>query len=434
KNANPVKLSGAGRCPNVFGTGSYNVISYTSDSVQIEQFDPVSGDTLEGAFSIWNAITIYGEGDLVTGSDGLYYRSIASGSQNQNPISTPSQWEEVKFIGVWNTNVTYDLGDSVYGSDGILYRSLISINLANNPTTDKTNWGNSSIPEWGIGATYSIGDLVFGSNGFLYSSNTNSNIGNDPISDSTNWTNMAVQDNQIQSITASVASSELTAGLDPTTLDFRDATLTNGSIITVAIDTALSLVIPLDATLGTISAIQSRLILLAMNNAGTAELAIVNQSGGNNLDETTLISTTAIDATSDSATVIYSETARSNVSFRVVGYIESTQTVAGTWDTSPSTIQGMGGNALSAMNSIGHGQTWQNVTRSRVAGTTYYNTTGKPIYILITTNAANPVVTVSGIGSITGANALANNLLSFIVPPDTSYSLNTSFFRWSELS
>lgn len=43
-NTNPVKLDGEGRCPNVFGDGAYNVISYDSDMQQIEQFDPVYGD------------------------------------------------------------------------------------------------------------------------------------------------------------------------------------------------------------------------------------------------------------------------------------------------------------------------------------------------------------------------------------------------------
>ena len=127
-NANPVPLSAAGRCPNVFGTGSYNVISYTSDMVQIEQFDPVSGDQFEGAFSTWNSVTIYGIGDLVTGTDGLYYRSIPSNNQNQDPVSSPGQWEEVKFVGIWNTSISYSIGDVVYGSDGYLYRSLTNTN------------------------------------------------------------------------------------------------------------------------------------------------------------------------------------------------------------------------------------------------------------------------------------------------------------------
>ncbi len=146
--ANPLKLSGAGRCPNVFGTGSYNIISYHNDGTpypgapgaQIEQFDPVGGDSDAGAFADWNALTIYASGDIVTGSDGLYYRSLVESNQNQNPTSSPGQWEEVTINQIWNTNVTYAVGDPAYGSDGRLYVSRTSSNLANNPTTDATNW------------------------------------------------------------------------------------------------------------------------------------------------------------------------------------------------------------------------------------------------------------------------------------------------------
>ena len=40
-NTNPVPLDGEGRCPDVFGDGAYNVISYDSNMQQIQQFDPV---------------------------------------------------------------------------------------------------------------------------------------------------------------------------------------------------------------------------------------------------------------------------------------------------------------------------------------------------------------------------------------------------------
>jgi hypothetical protein len=102
------------------------------------------------------------------------------------------------------------------------------------------------------------------------------------------------------------------------------------------------MVVSSGSTLGTVSAQQSRIVVLALDNAGTIELAVVNISGGNNLDETTLISTTAEGGAgaADSANVIYSTTARTSLPFRVVGYIESTQATAGTWATAPSTIQG----------------------------------------------------------------------------------------------
>jgi hypothetical protein len=83
--------------------------------------------------------------------------------------------------------------------------------------------------------------------------------------------------------------------------------------------------------------------VIAINNAGTIELAVINVAGGNDLSETGLISTTAISASATSNSVFYSTTARTNVAYRVVGYVESTQATAGTWATAPSTIQGQGG-------------------------------------------------------------------------------------------
>ena len=48
--------------------------------------------------------------------------------------------------------------------------------------------------------------------------------------------------------------------------------------------------------------------------------------------------------------------------------------------------------------SLGQGQTWQDVTASRVAGTTYTNSTGKPIFVVVHSNpTASIELTVDGI-------------------------------------
>jgi hypothetical protein len=150
----------------------------------------------------------------------------------------------------------------------------------------------------------------------------------------------------IKSITASVASNALTVTLNPTTLDFRSATLGSGTVNTRTIATAISVVVPSGATLGTTNAVLSKVTLIALDNAGTVELAVCN--GSLSLDESALISTTALSVDSDSASVVYSTTARTNVPFRVVGFVESTQSTAGTWASAPSKIQGAGGQALQA--------------------------------------------------------------------------------------
>lgn len=238
-------------------------------------------------------------------------------------------------------------------------------------------------------------------------------------------------ESKIQPITASVASNALTITLNPTVLDFRSTTLGSGTVTAVTISSAISVVVPASATLGTVNATAARLVVLAINNAGTAELAVVNISGGNQLDETNLITTTAISAAATSASTIYSTSARTSVAYRVVGFLDITEATAGTWATAPSTIQGVGGQALAAMSSIGYGQTWQSVTRS--SGTTYYNTTGKPIQVQsICTVGVGSGVTQATIGGVSlgtigggynqsGTQAFANATL--IVPPGMSYVL-----------
>lgn len=234
---------------------------------------------------------------------------------------------------------------------------------------------------------------------------------------------------QIQTIGASVAANALTITAGALSLDFRSTTLGSGAVTTVS-GTPANLVVPSTATLGTVNAIQSDLIVLALNNAGTIELAVVNLAGGNDLSETGLISTTAISAAATSASVVYSTTARTNVAYRVIGLIRSTQATAGTWATTPSLVQGMGGNALDAMQSLGYGQTWQNVTRT--AGTTYYNTTGKPILSVASgaannTSGAGWTLTVNGlqiyttIGAAAGIGMSQNISGSAIIPAGASY-------------
>lgn len=242
------------------------------------------------------------------------------------------------------------------------------------------------------------------------------------------------QTSKIQSVGYSLAANALTLTLEPTSLDFRSTTLTTGAPTTVTNAAQINTTISSGSTGGTVSAVQSDIYILAINNAGTMELAWCNASGGINLDETTLISTTAEGGAgaADSATVIYSTTARSNIAFRVVGLFRSTQTTAGTWAQTPSLVQGYGGQALAAMSSLGYGQTPQNVKGSRAAGTTYYNTTGKPIIVniqaVVGTAVAALKITTLGIDWVGPNNAGAGGVscVTAIITPGASYVLGAT--------
>ena len=89
--------------------------------------------------------------------------------------------------------------------------------------------------------------------------------------------------------------------------------------------------------------------------------------------------------------------------------------------------------------SIGNGQTWQSVTGSRAAGTSYQNTTGMPIMVVIHGNAngaqnmqvSSDNSTWINVGSFNAANEAA----SFIVPDNWYYRAQSgaSILFWSEL-
>lgn len=227
---------------------------------------------------------------------------------------------------------------------------------------------------------------------------------------------------QLRTIGAAVGSNALTATLAPCFIDFRAVSLSSGTINNRSVSTTISLTVPAGATLGTVSAQPSRLMILAIMGPANVELAIVNLTGSTNLDETTLINTTAITSGSNSATVIYSTVARTGVPFRVVGFIDSTQATAGTWSTVPSTVQGAGGQAMAAMASIGYGQTWQNLTGSRAFTTTFTNTTGKPIMVEVTATNSTAVSStlqfiVNGVATGVGTSAPPTIGLFVSAPP-----------------
>ena len=94
---------------------------------------------------------------------------------------------------------------------------------------------------------------------------------------------------------------------------------------------------------------------------------------------------------------------------------------------------------------IGVGQSWQNLTGSRSLGTTYTNSTGRPIEIAIAISAAgkgnNLTITINGVGLLTNqfnwgsGDANNGNFMTFIIPDGHTYSVSVgnSIQTWAEL-
>ncbi len=156
--------------------------------------------------------------------------------------------------------------------------------------------------------------------------------------------------NEVTNLTlvSSVGSSALTiavktlAGTNPSATDFitaamRSATLTSGAFLLRTLTSALSMVVSSGSTLGQVDGQPSIIYVYLIDNAGTLELAVSHTY----YPEDSLVSTTAEGGAgaADSATAIYSTTARTNVAIRQIGQILNTQTTAGTWASAGTKLQ-----------------------------------------------------------------------------------------------
>jgi len=122
-----------------------------------------------------------------------------------------------------------------------------------------------------------------------------------------------------------------------------------------------------------------------------------------------------------------------------------TLTVPSVAGTNTVTVPASTGTMALTTDCFGVGQTWQNVTGSRAVGTTYTNTTGRPIFV-----AAYGTVTLNGYTTLTIDSVLTSSngqaavggyvtaTLSGVVPAGKTYSVNNAVGAmtlsvWSEL-
>ena len=82
---------------------------------------------------------------------------------------------------------------------------------------------------------------------------------------------------------------------------------------------------------------------------------------------------------------------------------------------------------------LGVGQAWQNVTGSRARGTTYTNSTGRPIQVFLSGDFTSGNITI-GSSSIPFTDGNGYSSVSFIIPTGAIYRLNSGVFStWVEL-
>lgn len=192
-------------------------------------------------------------------------------------------------------------------------------------------------------------DLWLGSQAYKFTMHNSADVLQWTV-DNVNQGNLAAATSASQienlGITTSVASNALTINLttslgatpsseSPVKIGFRNATLSSGLSTAVSAESAVTVVVPSGATLSHADGVVNYIYVYAINYSGSIELAVSRRM----YSERTTVSTVALSSGSDANNVIYSTTARTGVSLRLVGRLTSTQTTAGTWAAAITEIQ-----------------------------------------------------------------------------------------------
>jgi hypothetical protein len=139
-------------------------------------------------------------------------------------------------------------------------------------------------------------------------------------------------------LTASLktASGGTPSSSDQVSAAMRSSSASTGTYTTRTATEATSLTVSSGSTLGHESGIEGDLHWYLLDNSGTLELAVSNKFFG----YSGIVSTTAEGGSggADSSTVMYSTSARSNVPFAWICKTRDTQTVAGTWAATPTSV------------------------------------------------------------------------------------------------
>ena len=120
---------------------------------------------------------------------------------------------------------------------------------------------------------------------------------------------------------------------------FRSSTITSGLVNPVTISSATQLVVSNGSTLGQVSTKPWCIWVYLVFDSGTSTTQI--GVSGTLYTENQLITTTAEGGAggADSVSLLYTTTARTNATIRVIGKVTNTQATAGTWLTAPSKIE-----------------------------------------------------------------------------------------------
>ena len=370
-NTNPIVLDSAGRTPNEIWLNSgsnYKFVLKTSAGVLIGTYDNIPA--IDDPTAVNNLITVTGTNTLL-GTSIPPYTSYVTGMQiSFVPVHTNTGAVTIDVDGLGAKNVYSDASNPLVGGELVLGKiAALQYDGTRFQLFSATGVADLSITTAKLAASavtlVKIDPAVYAVNGAskLLQLDASGNL------------DSQVGIRQLQPITATVGSNALTITLNPTSLDFRDTPLTSGTVNTRKVAAAISLIVPSTATLGSISTVASRLAVLAIDNAGTVELAISNLSGGNNLDETTLISTNAVATTCTFTGAIAITTGILTLSATGTGTLALGMALTGTNVASGTVVQTLLSGSQGA-----NGSTYQTNQFTAAASTAMTGVAGSKVY------------------------------------------------------
>lgn len=326
-------LSGGKLYTYLAGTNT-NLTTYNSSSGTVANSNPIILDSSGRLTSeIWVTIGVSSKYVLKSSANVLIatWDNIPSLSTSLNGSGTANGVAYFNSINQFTSgaNLTFD-GNNLVASGSVTAGSSVAVG------TNITVGGNATV----TGTIAATGGITSATPAVTQSASDSST----KIA-TTEFVKKYAPSAKIQTINATVASNQLTVSLSPTYLDFRASPVTSNAITSVYASPA-DLIVPFGTTLGMTNGVSARLVILACLNGSTVQLAITNLSGGNQLDETNVITTSTSGSLTSS---IFSSSIISNVPYRVVGFIDITCATAGTWASAPTEIQGAGGLAMSSL-------------------------------------------------------------------------------------
>jgi len=150
RNLPEIPVDANGNLPNIFFSGSAKVIYVDEDGEQYA-VRTAGEEAGLGNFTTWSDVVSYDINDIVKGSNGRFYASLANANQGNDPTLNPGTnefWKDVRLLGVWNSTFTYAIGDVVQDVTGNLWRALTATSNKDPVTDDGTNWANAIDEQW----------------------------------------------------------------------------------------------------------------------------------------------------------------------------------------------------------------------------------------------------------------------------------------------